>query len=86
VVFSPNAWEEFQDWLREDVRIARRVGRLIGDVRRNPYGMGIGKPEMLKGPLAGLLSRRIDGEHRLIYRMRGDALEIVACYGHYDGK
>jgi toxin YoeB len=41
---------------------------------------------VLKGTLAGLLSRRIDGEHRLVYRMRGDALEIVSCYGHYDDK
>jgi toxin YoeB len=86
VVFSPNAWEDYERWMREDVKIAKRIVRLIADVRRDPYGTGIGKPEILKGPLSGLLSRRIDGEHRLVYRLRDDALEIAACYGHYIDK
>src|SRR4051812_37135873 len=55
---------------------------LIADVQRDPYGAGLGKPEFLKGPLAGWASRRIDDEHRLVYRMHDGALEIAACYGH----
>jgi hypothetical protein len=55
VVFSPNAWEDYERWMREDVKIAKRIVRLIADVRRDPYGTGIGKPEILKGPLSGLL-------------------------------
>lgn len=49
----------------------------------SPQGTGIGKPEMLKGPLSGWFSRRIDEEHRLIYRYRGNDLEIAACHGLY---
>jgi toxin YoeB len=83
VVFTPNAWQDFDDWLRQDPRMARRISKLILDVQRDPDGTGIGKPEMLRGPLSGWSSRRINDEHRLIYRVRGNDLEIVACYGHY---
>lgn len=86
VVFTPHAWQEYDYWLRHDVKMARRISRLILDVQRDPYGMGLGKPELLKGPLAGWSSRRIDDEHRLIYRVRGESLEIAACHGHYEDK
>ncbi|HEX5198851.1 MAG TPA: Txe/YoeB family addiction module toxin, partial [Actinoplanes sp.] len=54
--------------------MARRISKLIIDVQRDPLGTGIGKPEMLKGPLAGWSSRRINDEHRLIYRVRDNDL------------
>ncbi|MFF5172616.1 Txe/YoeB family addiction module toxin [Micromonospora sp. NPDC000089] len=57
--------------------------QLILDVQRDPHGTGLGKPELLKGPLSGWSSRRINDEDRLIYRVRGGDLEIVACHGHY---
>ncbi len=57
--------------------------RRILDVQRDPHGTGLGKPELLKGPLSGWSSRRINAEHRLIYRVRGGDLEIAACHGHY---
>ena len=66
--------------------MARRINKLIIDVQRDPKGTGLGKPEMLKGPLSGWPSRRINDEHRLIYRVRGTDLEIAACYGHYTDK
>ncbi|MEV6342551.1 Txe/YoeB family addiction module toxin [Actinoplanes sp. NPDC051851] len=66
--------------------MVRRINRLIADIQRDPDGTGLGKPEYLKGPLSGWLSRRIDDEHRLVYRVRGDTLEIAACAGHYDEK
>jgi toxin YoeB len=66
--------------------MARRISKLIIDVQRDPHGTGLGKPELLKGPLAGWSSRRINDEHRLIYRVRGTDLEIAACRGHYDDK
>jgi len=55
---------------------------LIADVMRNGY-RGIGKPERLRGELSGLWSRRIDQEHRLVYRLKDGDVEIVACRYHY---
>jgi toxin YoeB len=86
LVFSPDAWDQYLAWQGEDMKMVKRINRLIADVQRDPYGAGLGKPEFLKGPLAGWASRRIDDEHRLVYRMRDGALEIAACYGHYAGK
>jgi toxin YoeB len=86
IVFTPNAWQDYDGWLRRDMKIARRISKLIIDVQRDPQGTGIGKPEMLKGPLSGWSSRRVNDEHRLIYRVRGNDLEIAACYGHYTDK
>jgi toxin YoeB len=83
IVFTPNAWQDYDGWLRRDMKMARRISRLIIDVQRDPQGTGIGKPEMLKGPLSGWSSRRINDEHRLIYRVRSNDLEIAACHGHY---
>ncbi|GAA2517921.1 Txe/YoeB family addiction module toxin [Winogradskya humida] len=86
VVFTPDAWDDYDAWLQNDVKMARRISRLVLDVQRDPQGGGLGKPELLKGPLSGWSSRRITEEHRLIYRIRGDDLEIAACRGHYGGK
>lgn len=86
IVFTPHAWQEYDAWLRHDLKTARRISKLILDVQSDPHGTGIGKPEFLKGPLSGWLSRRITDEHRLIYRVRGEDLEIAACHGHYDDK
>ena len=60
IVFTPNAWQDFDGWLRRGMRVARRISKLITDVQRDPQGTGIGKPEMLKGPLSGWSSRRIN--------------------------
>ena len=86
IVFTPNAWQDYDTWLRHDTKMARRISKLIFDVERDPHGAGIGKPELLKGALSGWASRRVNDEHRLIYRVRGDDLEIAACYGHYSEK
>jgi toxin YoeB len=86
IVFTPHAWQEYDAWLRADTKKARRISRLILDVQRDPHGAGPGKPELLKGPLSGWSSRRINDEHRLIYRVRGDDLEIAACHGHHGDK
>jgi toxin YoeB len=86
IVFTPHAWQEYDTWLRQDTKTARRISRLIIDIQRDPHGTGLGKPELLKGPLTGWSSRRIDDEHRLIYRVRRDDLEIAACRGHYEDK
>lgn len=82
VVFSPQAWEDYQHWQSIDRAIVKRINRLINDVRRNPYE-GIGKPEPLKYGLVGAWSRRITDEHRLVYRIAGDDLEILQARYHY---
>ncbi len=85
IIFSKNAWEDYTSWQTEDKKILRKINNLIKDIQRSPY-KGIGKPEPLKFDLAGLWSRRIDLEHRLVYKIEGNNLLIYACRYHYDKK
>lgn len=82
LVFEAAAWEHFQHWQNTDKATLRKINGLIKECLRHPFE-GTGKPEPLKGDLAGLWSRRIDREHRLVYRVTTDALEIVTCRYHY---
>ena len=86
VRFTPTAWEDYRHWQAHDPDILGKLNALIENTRRQPFS-GLGKPEPLKGPLAGLWSRRITGEHRLVYRVSGTAeaqrLEIIQCRYHY---
>jgi toxin YoeB len=86
VVFDRDAWSDYLAWHEADLKIFRRVNVLIEECRRNPF-RGLGKPEPLGGNLSGFWSRRIDQEHRLIYRVSGkgdaQALEIIQCRFHY---
>ena len=82
LVFSREAWEEYLCWQRTDPEILKRVNQLIKETMRDPY-RGIGKPELLKHALQGYWSRRIDAEHRIVYRVvRGD-LWIAQLRYHY---
>jgi toxin YoeB len=83
IVFSRNAWEDYTSWLSEDKKMLKKINILIKDIQRNPYE-GLGKPEPLKFDLAGLWSRRIDLDHRLVYRIEEGDLLIYACKYHYD--
>ena len=83
IVFTPNSWEDYLSWQSEDKRILKKINSLIKDIQRNPYD-GIGKPESLKYDLAGLWSRRIDKEHRLVYQVIGESLLVYSCRYHYD--
>jgi toxin YoeB len=78
-----DAWNEYLYWQTEDKKILKKINQLLKDISRNPYD-GIGKPEPLKENLSGYWSRRIDGEHRLIYVVEGDKVLIFSCRGHYD--
>ncbi len=82
VVFSPQAWEDYQHWQSADCAVLKRINRLVNGIRRDPY-QGIGKPELLKYGLVGAWSRRITDEHRLVYRTTADALEILQVRYHY---
>jgi toxin YoeB len=83
ITFSQNSWEEYVSWQTDDKKMLRKINELIQDIQRNPFE-GIGKPEFLKYDLAGYWSRRIDREHRLVYSVSANELEIVSCRFHYD--
>lgn len=70
-------------WQTRDKKTLKRVNSLIKDIERNGISEGIGKPEPLRGELSGWWSRRIDATNRLVYRIREDRLEIIACRTHY---
>jgi len=85
IVFSKNAWEDYVSWQSEDKKILKKINALIKDAQSTPYE-GIGKPEPLKYDLAGLWSRRIDREHRLVYHVDENEILIYSCRYHYDKK
>ena len=86
LLWTPGAWEDYLYWQRQDRRMLRRINELIRDAMRSPHE-GLGKPEPLRGNWSGWWSRRIDREHRLVYRVGRDGqdtrLEIAACRYHY---
>ncbi len=82
IEFIPAAFKEYQAWIETDRRVALRIGDLIRDILRNPYE-GIGKPEGLKHQFTGYWSRRIDREHRLIYKTTNTSIIIFSCNSHY---
>lgn len=86
VSFSDEGWEEYVRWQAEDAKAIKRLNDLIEECRRHPFN-GTGKPEPLKNELAGWWSRRINAEHRLVYRVSGKGvaqqLEIIKCRFHY---
>ena len=82
LVFDPNALEDLRYWIGADRRKALKIIELIENCLATPFD-GLGKPEPLKFELAGCWSRRIDQEHRLVYRIDKDALIVLACRYHY---
>ena len=80
--FTPRAYKDYMDWLTRDKKIFFRINELIRDTARTPKD-GIGKPEPSKHELAGHWSRRINAEHRLVYRVTEDAVIIISCRYHY---
>ncbi|QSE95913.1 Txe/YoeB family addiction module toxin [Fulvivirga lutea] len=82
-IFVDESWEDYLYWQKTDKKILKRINNLIKDIARNPFD-GIGKPEPLKYKYSGFWSRRIDGEHRLIYQVKDDEVYIVKCRFHYD--
>ena len=86
LVFSERAWQQYLWWQQEDPKTVARINALIGECLRDPF-RGTGKPEALKQNLSGWWSRRITGEHRLVYRVtakdEAQALEVAQCRYHY---
>ena len=82
LVFSQNAWQDYLFWQETDKKMLRRINDLIRDIERNGY-QGIGKPEPLRYDLAGYWSRRINSEHRIVYKIEGDAVLLAQLRYHY---
>ena len=81
-VFADPAWEDYVYWQMQDKKILKRINDLIKATERSPYE-GIGKPEPLKHSLAGYGSRRINDEHRMVYKVEGDDLLIAQLRFQY---
>ena len=81
IAFTRDAFKEYNDWVDKQ-EIIERIKALVHDIDRDPFH-GLGKPEPLKGNWKGYWSRRINHEHRLIYRVSELQIIIVKCRGHY---
>jgi toxin YoeB len=82
IVFSEEAWEEYLYWQTTDKSILKKINSLIKEIESNPFD-GIGQPEPLKYNLSGWWSRRINLEHRLVYKIENEAILIAQCRYHY---
>ncbi|WP_109609845.1 Txe/YoeB family addiction module toxin [Mucilaginibacter oryzae] len=82
IIFQNLGWDDYLYWQSTDKATLKKINSLIKEIERTPYE-GAGKPEPLKHNLAGWWSRRINLEHRLIYRVEGDSVFILQCRYHY---
>ncbi len=82
LIFAEQAWEDYLYWQRTDKKLLERINTLIKDISRSPFA-GIGKPEPLKNALAGYWSRRINDEHRIVYKVADGAILIAQLRYHY---
>lgn len=86
IAFTPKGWEQYSYWLETDIEVYYKINRLINEIKRTPF-KGEGKPEPLKGNLKGCWSRRITGEHRLVYVVEGKGdlqkVTFIAAKFHY---
>ena len=80
--FSDHAWDDYLFWQKTDKKILSRINTLIKETKRNPFE-GIGKPEPFKHALSGYWSRRINDEHRFVYRVTEDSIHIAQLRYHY---
>ncbi len=81
-VFTANGWEDYVYWQKQDAKTLKKINALLEDIARHG-NRGLGKPEPLLGDLMGFYSRRINDRDRLIYRLEGDSIFILACRFHY---
>jgi len=82
LAFTESAWSDYLWFQSHDKKLLKRMNILITEIRRHPF-TGTGKPEPLKGELSGYWSRRINAEHRLVYRVDEDMVLIISCRFHY---
>ncbi|HEX5276378.1 MAG TPA: Txe/YoeB family addiction module toxin [Fluviicoccus sp.] len=82
LIFADQAWEDYLFWQESDKKILKRINTLIKETARTPFE-GVGKPEPLKNALSGYWSRRINEEHRMVYKVEGESLFLAQLRYHY---
>jgi toxin YoeB len=82
--WTDHGWDDYLYWQTQDRKTLKRINALIADIKRDPDGPGIGKPEILRNNLAGLRSRRIDDEHRMVYAVEPQEITVISCRYHYE--
>ncbi|OOQ58700.1 Txe/YoeB family addiction module toxin [Mucilaginibacter pedocola] len=82
IVFLDQGWEDYLYWQSTDKTTLRKINALVKEIDRTPFE-GSGKPEPLKHNLAGWWSRRINLEHRIVYKIENDSIVILQCRYHY---
>lgn len=80
--FSEQAWDDYLYWQKTDKKPLERINALVKDISRSPFA-GIGKPEPLKNALSGYWSRRINDEHRIVYKIADGSVLIAQLRYHY---
>ena len=83
IVFIDESWEDYLHWQKTDWKMVVKINTLLKDISRHPF-RGMGKPEPLKHRHKGYWSRRIDREHRLIYKVSNNQIRVAKCRFHYD--
>lgn len=83
ILLEDNAIDDFDFWAKNDTKILKKIAELFVAISKNPFE-GIGKPELLKGNLSGFWSRRINGEHRIVYSVDNEKVIIISCRYHYN--
>jgi len=82
LVLTPNALDDLEFWAHSNPKTLKQIFKLFKDITREPF-KGLGKPEPLRYNLQGCWSRRIDLEHRLVYRVQNEQIQILSCRYHY---
>jgi toxin YoeB len=82
ITFTPEAFREYNEWIKEDYQVVEKILLLLRDIQQNPF-KGLGKPEPLKRNYSGYWSRRINEKDRLIYKITNENIEIIKCRDHY---
>ena len=82
LIFAEAAWQDYCYWQAQDKQMLKRINQLFQEIQREPFE-GIGKPEPLKHALSGYWSRRINDEHRIVYKVENDSLLIAQLRHHY---
>ena len=82
LIFSEQAWEDYLYWQKTNRKLLQRINALINEIAREPFS-GTGKPESLKHALSGYWSRRINEEHRIVYKVSDGDLLIAQLRYHY---
>lgn len=82
ILFTDEAWEDYLYWQQYDKKLVKKINALIKEIKRTPFE-GTGKPELLKYELQGCWSRRVNQEHRIVYEVFDEQINIIACRYHY---